>query len=162
MEIEVFACHDPAPPMDGATWEKLRHSDPKRCGQIAEFAFAHKAATLGFLVAKPYGDSEPYDFIVSSAPDQRLWRVQVKSTASRRGYRYFINVTRSNTRNASRSYTPEQIDFFAILIVPLALWYVIPIRELGPAGKIAFYPDRVKSRGRLECFCEAWHLMRVR
>jgi hypothetical protein len=37
-----------------------------------------KAASLGFGVAKPYGDREPFDFIVSW--NRRLWRVQVKST----------------------------------------------------------------------------------
>jgi hypothetical protein len=34
----------------------------------------HKAAALGFGVAKPYGDSERYDFILDSG--ERLWRVQ--------------------------------------------------------------------------------------
>lgn len=36
----------------------------KRRGEIAELAFTLKAASLGFGVAKPYGDSERYDFIL--------------------------------------------------------------------------------------------------
>lgn len=54
---------------------------PKRLGELAELAFMCKAASLGFGVAKPYGDSDRFDFIVSC--DGRLWRVQVKSTRTR-------------------------------------------------------------------------------
>ena len=51
----------------------------KRRGELAELAFVYKAASLGFGVAKPYGDSYRYDFILDW--DERLWRVQVKSTS---------------------------------------------------------------------------------
>jgi hypothetical protein len=36
----------------------------KRRGEIAEAAFLLKAASLGFSVAKPWGESDRYDFIV--------------------------------------------------------------------------------------------------
>ena len=36
----------------------------KQRGELAEMAFTYKAAGLGFGVAKPYGDSESYDFIL--------------------------------------------------------------------------------------------------
>jgi hypothetical protein len=42
----------------------------KRRGELAELAFTLKAATLGFAVSKPYGDSERYDFIVDARPPQ--------------------------------------------------------------------------------------------
>ncbi|HKH99655.1 MAG TPA: hypothetical protein VJ999_11145 [Candidatus Sulfotelmatobacter sp.] len=38
----------------------------KRRGELAELAFTYKAASLGFGVAKPHGDSERYDFILDS------------------------------------------------------------------------------------------------
>jgi hypothetical protein len=38
----------------------------KRRGELAELAFTLKAASLGFGVAKPYGDSERYDFILDA------------------------------------------------------------------------------------------------
>ena len=56
-----------------------RTSTSKRQGELSELAFVYKAASLGFIVAKPYGDNERYDFVVDSG--QRLWRVQVKSTS---------------------------------------------------------------------------------
>ncbi len=59
---------------DAAWWRGLTR---KRRGEMAEAAFLHKASRLGFGVAKPWGDSDPYDLIVDSG--RRLWRVQVKS-----------------------------------------------------------------------------------
>src|SRR5438552_11189157 len=52
--------------------------DPKRAGEISEAAFVLRAHSLGFLVAKPWGDSEKYDFVLDAG--SRLWRVQLKST----------------------------------------------------------------------------------
>ena len=44
-----------------------RHAlPPKRRGEIAELAFMQKAVSLGFGVAKPWGDSERYDFILDA------------------------------------------------------------------------------------------------
>ncbi len=38
----------------------------KAKGELGELAFVHKAASLGFGVAKPHGENEPYDFILDS------------------------------------------------------------------------------------------------
>jgi hypothetical protein len=38
----------------------------KRRGELAELAFTLKAATLGFGVSKPFGDSERYDVILDA------------------------------------------------------------------------------------------------
>ena len=60
----------------------------KQRGELAEMAFTYKAAGLGFGVAKPYGDSESYDFILDSGV--RLWRVQIKSTYGPRAHSYSV------------------------------------------------------------------------
>jgi hypothetical protein len=39
----------------------------KRRGEMAEAAFLAKAAELGFGIAKPWGDSDPFDFVLHSA-----------------------------------------------------------------------------------------------
>lgn len=41
-------------------------ADGKRRGEMAEAAFVAKVSSLGFGVAKPWGDSDPYDFIVET------------------------------------------------------------------------------------------------
>ena len=38
----------------------------KRCGELGEAAFPAKAASMGIGVAKPWGDSERYDFIIDA------------------------------------------------------------------------------------------------
>jgi hypothetical protein len=43
---------------------RTRELNTKRRGELAELAFTLKAASLGFGVSKPYGDSERYDVIV--------------------------------------------------------------------------------------------------
>jgi hypothetical protein len=49
----------------------------KRMGELAELGFMFRAASYGIGVAKPYGDSFPYDFLTQHG--KRLLRVQVKS-----------------------------------------------------------------------------------
>jgi hypothetical protein len=51
-------------------------------GDLGEVAFLHKAITLGFMVAQPYGTNHPFDFIVQGG--QNLWRIQVKSVSHMR------------------------------------------------------------------------------
>ena len=82
------------------------HKNAKQKGELAELAFMYKAAGLGFGVAKPYGDSERFDFILSFG--KQLWRVQVKSTygACRAGYQVHASGTRLRSK-----YTPDEIDF---------------------------------------------------
>jgi len=106
-------------PQQGTPLRKSRKPpacrNTKRQGELAELAFACKAASLGFGVAKPYGESERFDFIVSSG--RRLWRVQVKSTykARKRGYR--INAF-GNRNHGVSIYTKEEIDLLVVYLVP--------------------------------------------
>src|SRR5438876_743386 len=44
----------------------------KRRGEAAEAAFLAKASGLGFGVAKPWGDSERYDFLLDSGHGEQL------------------------------------------------------------------------------------------
>ena len=62
----------------GAQTPRQRELNTKRRGELAEIAFAHKAIAQGFPVAKPFGDSERYDFVLDGG--QALWRIQVKSS----------------------------------------------------------------------------------
>src|SRR2546425_13259861 len=50
---------------------RLRRN-PKRAGEISEAAFVVRAHSLGFLGAKPWGDSEKYDFVLDAG--SKLWR----------------------------------------------------------------------------------------
>jgi len=126
----------------------------KEKGELAELAFLHKAASLGFGVAKPYGDSESYDFILDSG--ERFWRVQVKSihTSSRWAYR-----TQAH-HHTGEPYKPEDIDFLVAYVVRPDIWYVIPVNCVAGTTALSFYPSGCqKNGGRFECYREAWQLM---
>jgi len=106
-------------------------------------------------VSKPWGDSERYDFAVDAG--RRMLRVQVKSTQyvapERLGF--VINMARRAVL-----YTEEDIDFVAVYIVPLNLWYIIPIKACLNRSNLLFYPESKNSRGRYEKYREAWWRLR--
>ena len=120
----------------------------KRHGEVAEAAFLAKASSLGFGVAKPWGDSERYDFILDSG--HAFWRIQVKSTARNFDSRYRVRGGGCNSR-----YTSDEIDFLIAYIIPENLWYVVPVVALAARIALSFYPSG-RSNGRLEKYREAW------
>jgi hypothetical protein len=132
----------------------------KAKGDLAELAFLHKAASLGFGVAKPYGDKEHYDFILDSG--ERFWRVQVKSTSCAEADHsgYIVTACHSGTKYKAKPYRADEIDFFAAYIVPLGIWYVVPVNQLASLRFLRLYPSGCRSGGGcFEAFREAWHLM---
>jgi PD-(D/E)XK endonuclease len=131
----------------------------KEKGELAELAFLHKAASLGFGVAQPHGDSERYDFILDSG--ERFWRVQVKSTSYIEADRsaYVANVCHNYKGRKVRAYQAMEVDFIAVYIVPLDTWYIIPVNQLGALRSLRLYPSGCQGADRFEAFREAWHLM---
>ena len=123
----------------------------KQRGEAAEAAFLSKAASLGFQVAKPWGESSHFDFILYTG--SRCWRVQVKSTQCSRHQYYSVMLRRGN-----RGYTEDDVDFVVVYLVPLDAWYVFPIEAVSGKGSITFSP-RFASRSRSEPYREAWCLM---
>jgi hypothetical protein len=128
----------------------------KRRGEIAEAAFLVKAASLGFSVAKPWGDSDRYDFIIEDGG--RFSRVQVK-TASRVGKgAYSIHACGSVP---SRVYTAAEIDFLVAYIVSEQLWYVLPVSLFTRIAHVKLHPFRQNPASRYEIYREAWDSMRA-
>ena len=128
----------------------------KKRGELAELAFVYKAASLGFAVARPYGDSDRYDFIVHSG--QHFWRVQVKSSSAMQYGAYLVNAQR-NANGRAIPYTVDEIDFLVAHIVPEDAWFVIPVRAFTPRKSVRVYPRRDARSGRYEKYREAWWLM---
>ena len=67
---------DPVPDNNSSLIKDTR----KHRGEVAESVFLAKAVSKGFAVAKPWGDSNRYDFILDSGG--KLWRDQLKSAYS--------------------------------------------------------------------------------
>jgi len=136
---------------------KAQKGTLKQRGELAEVGFMFKAAGLGFGVAKPWGDSERYDFILDSG--KRFWRVQVKSNYVARTHSYNVH-TRANTAGKKKPYTAKQIDFLVAYIVAEDAWYVIPVGAFAPLIQLKLYPTGSKSGGRFEKYREAWGSMK--
>jgi hypothetical protein len=130
----------------------------KRTGELSEAAFLHKAVGLGFRVTKPWGDSERYDFVLDSG--RRLWRVQIKCTAAERAGGYHIQPIHFVYGKNKVFYTAEDIDVLAAHIVPLDVWYVVPVGALAQGSSLRLYPDDGCRTARFEKYREAWHVFR--
>jgi hypothetical protein len=132
----------------------------KRTGERSEAAFLYQASQRRFAISKPWGDSERYDFILDNRPQPRvkLFRVQIKCTDSLRADAYETRATYSVGKGRA-VYTKRDIDFIAAHVVPLNIWYIIPVEVCTPQPMLRFYPHRLAKKMRLEKYREAWHLL---
>jgi PD-(D/E)XK endonuclease len=126
----------------------------KERGEWAELWFMALAWGMGFGVLKPYGDSAQYDVAVECGG--RILRVQVKSTIyCRRGGEYSLNVMGPGRKK----YAAGTVDFFAVWVIPMGEWYIIPYEAMGERLTLHFTAGSKRSKwGR---YREAWDLMRV-
>lgn len=127
----------------------------KRRGEVAEAAFLHKAATLGFSVSKPWGESDRYDFILDSG--DHCWRVQVKSahSSSLHGYSF-----RACGNVPSRRYTARDVDFLVGYVVPDNVWYVLPIALFSAITAVKVFPSSKRRMSRYELYPRSLALFR--
>jgi hypothetical protein len=134
---------------------KMPMLNRKRRGEVAEAAFLHKAASLGFSVAKPWGESDRYDFIVETGG--RFLRVQVKSAYSPGEFGGYTFHNHGNT--PADVYTSDDIDFLVAYIVPEDVWYVLPIHVFAHTSAAKIFPSSRRRMSRYEKYREAWSLM---
>ncbi len=130
----------------------------KAHGELEEIRFLLEASSHGLVVAKPWGDSLPYDFLVGRRG--RFYRVQVKSSRYRRYRAYQVITTH---RRTARGYSAHELDFLAAYVVPSKAWYVIPARALRRRRAIYLYPRQrpAVGNGLYEGYREAWQLLRA-
>jgi hypothetical protein len=130
---------------------------PKRMGELSELDFLRKAMGMGMIVSKPWGDSYRYDFICDV--NQKLWRVQVRSTEYRFGARGYAVHASVYVGRKIVGLTPKDIDVLIGYIVSRDIWYVVPVRAFTPRKNLWFYPDGSKKGAMFEKYREAWGLM---
>lgn len=141
-----------------ANWDmKKKTKRGKGCkerGEWAELCFMARAKGLGMGVLTPHGESMAYDVAVESGGP--ISRVQVKSTTyCRRGTEYSLNVMGPG-RNG---YQPGTVDFFAVWVIPIGEWYIIPYAAMGKRKMLTFTPG--SKRSKWIQYREAWDLLRV-
>jgi hypothetical protein len=129
----------------------------RRHGDLGEVAFLHKATELGFMVAQPYGNMHPFDFVVQGGQD--LWRVQVKTASHMRDGLYAVNIFRSEGKRL-RPYRASEVDFVAVYIIPDDSWFILPVREVSDRRMLMFRPKVSDRRDIYAHYREAWHQLR--
>jgi hypothetical protein len=123
-------------------------------GELAELAFMREAASLGFAVAKPWGDSDRYDVIVRIG--KIFSRAQVKSVWAKSPGR---NHYRIHTTNRIKvPYTADEIDFLVGYIFPEDLWYIFPATVIHGLKSVCVSPGSRRSQN--EQYRDAWKLMK--
>lgn len=112
-----------------------------------------RARQLGLNVVTPYGDSASYDVGIENGG--RLLRVQIKSTTFVRGRTFTCNLV--GPKHAA--YEEGVLDFYAVYLVPVDLWYILPFAAARKtSASFQFTPDR--EGHKYEEYLEAWHLLR--
>jgi PD-(D/E)XK endonuclease len=126
----------------------------KERGEWAELYFMMLVVGLGMKVLRLFGESGRYDVGVENGA--RVVRVQVKSTIyKRRGEGYSLNVMGPQRKK----YAPGSVDFFAILLIPIDEWYIIPYEVMGRTNlSIHFTPESVRQK--YGAYREAWDLLK--
>ena len=122
-------------------------------GEWAELIFMARAAEQGLRVSRPWGDSAPYDVAVEH--NGRFLRVQIKSTRCRhRAGAYKCHIDSNGT-----PYTLHELDFIAAYVIPLEVWYLIPLAATRGQTEVLLAPNRPKSK--YARYKEAWRLLQT-
>jgi len=131
----------------------------KERGEWAELYFMMQAAGLGMKVSRPFGSAGRYDVGVENPREghqARVLRVQVKSTIyKRRNGEYSLNVIGPQRQK----YDPGTVDYFAILLIPIDDWYIIPFEVMGRTNSSIHFTPKGR-RQKYGNYREAWHLLR--
>ena len=85
--------------------------------------------------------------------------MQVKSTSSLRGERGFICTLK---KTGIRSYRLEEVDFFAIYVMPEDVWYILPARVVRRDWLAISGLLREDKAQKYHRYIEAWGLLRCR
>jgi hypothetical protein len=85
--------------------------------------------------------------------------VQLKCTQVLRARGYDVQAIYSIYGEGKVGYTGDDIDLLVAHIVPLNVWYLLPIEAFSPSKSLRLYPDIVSKNPRWEKYREAWHLL---
>jgi hypothetical protein len=135
-----------------------RFTSAKKQGEWAEQAFILEALGRDFTVLRPLGDDASYDVATGSPKRRRMVSVQVKSVSvAEPGGAYAVNCSRGSSQKTA--YTPKEVDFVAVYVIPEDVWYLIPVKALRRRKRIRVCPSEPERMPRFEPYREAWFLL---
>ena len=124
----------------------------KKRGEWAELVFAMRAVERGLRLARPWGESSGYDFVVDQECG-RMVRVQVKSTIFREGEGYSCTL-----KDSKGPYKKNSFDFVAAFVIPEDVWFILPEKKIRGMWSVGLYPKLESAKYRE--YQEAWELLR--
>ena len=154
LNVPTQGARVPKPRASRGTSNQQISPETKRRGEIGEAAFLAKASSMGFGVAKPWGDSDRYDLIVDV--NGRLLRVQVKSAhreCAQPGGGFHIR-TGPHKRIP---YREDEIDLLVAYVVPENVWYIFPPSAFTTMKSVRLFPRHKQKASKFEQYREAWH-----
>ena len=124
-------------------------------GKIAENIFANECIKRNYEILNPVIDRHGYDFVIRS---DKYLRIQVKSTSKpdKRNPNKLTYKIQCRKGATSRAYEPDDFDYLAAYIIPLDMWYILPMSCLNKTT-IRINPDSDKCK--FKQYKEAWDLI---
>jgi hypothetical protein len=132
---------------DAGMWIK----NGKKRGEWAELCFAVKGMREGLTMARPWGESNGYDFVVDRGV-RGLVRVQVKSTIFAEGTGYSCSL-----KDSKGPYKEGSFEYVAAYVIPEDAWFILPEKLVRGMWSVGLYPGREGSK--YEKYEEAWELL---
>jgi hypothetical protein len=123
----------------------------KRRGEWAEMVFAVRAMKLRLCLARPWGESSGYDFLVDQG--ERIVRVQVKSTIFKEGEEGYS----CSLKDSKGPYKKGSFEFVAAYVIPEDVWFILPEKIIRGMWSVGLYPKLETAKYRE--YQEAWHLL---
>ena len=126
-----------------------------RKGILAELKFQQEAIARKLKTALPTFAQERYDLILDNG--NKLYRIQIKSTnmQKKKGNVVAWEVALLGGSKVKK-YKPNEVDFFAIYLEQLDIWYVIPAEKVSKIKYLSLFPNCRESK--YEIYQDAWEL----
>ena len=133
--------------MDGGSG--VNNSMAYRQGMVAEYAFMSKIMSKGFDILTPVSPDAKYDTILYK--NGRYIKIQVKSTTLIANSKYSAGIAYGT--KTKDQYSSDDVDFFAIYLVPEEVWYIIPHYATNNRKRLKLSAD---GSCKLGSFRENW------
>jgi len=126
-----------------------------RKGIIAELRFQQEAIARKLKTSVPTYAQERYDVIVDNGTS--LFRIQIKSVTNHRmiGKAKEFRVALTGGDKVTK-YKRNEVDFFAIHLNELDIWYVIPAIKVNGIKYLTLYPE---GDSKYSLYEDAWGLL---
>ena len=103
-------------------------------GNLSESKVLTAYLEAGFIVSLPFGGGAPYDLMVDTG--RRILKVQVKTGRLRNGCILFPTQRFSGHTGKGRSYSPGEIDIFAVYCPDNERIYILPLGNYPTDGRL--------------------------